>query len=70
MQQAERYDVTRVFMEELIRHPFAARDDFIDAVSQYIDPQSPVPYDAKSTESMDVDDTGIDQAAPEGDGPD
>jgi hypothetical protein len=30
------YDVTRVFMEELIRHPFAAHDDFIDAVSRYV----------------------------------
>ena len=70
LQQAERYDVTRIFMEELIRHPLAAAADFIEAVSRYIDPLSPVPYDAKSTEGMDVDDTGIDQAAPESDGPD
>ena len=63
------YDVTRIFMEELIRHPLAAADDFIEAVSRYIDPLSPVPYDAKSTES--IDDSGIDQNAPEGeDGPD
>jgi len=55
---------------ELIRHPFAAHDDLIDAVSRYIDPQSPVPYDAKSAESIEADDQGIDQAAPEGDGPD
>ena len=40
----------RIFTEGLIRHPFAAHDDFIDAVSRIydIDPQSPVPYDAKS----------------------
>ena len=39
---------------ELIWHPFAAHDDFIDAVSRYIDPQSSVPYDAKSTESIEA----------------
>ena len=63
---------TRIFTEGLIRHPFAAHDDFIDAVSRIydIDPQSPVPYEPKSTESIEVDDSGIDQAAPEGDGPD
>jgi hypothetical protein len=55
---------------ELIWHPFAAHDDLIDAVSRYIDRQSPVPYDAKSTESIEADDHGIDQADPEGDGPD
>jgi len=37
LQRAERYDVIRIFVEELIRHPFAAHDHFTDAVSRIYD---------------------------------
>jgi len=33
----ELYDVTRVFIDELERHPFAQHDDFIDASSRIYD---------------------------------
>jgi len=57
----EIYDLTRMFMDELIRHPFAAHDDLIDAVSRIydIDPQPPQAIEAKSTEGVDIDDSGI-----------
>lgn len=63
----ERYDLTKVFMEELILHPFAPHDDFIDATARIydIEPLPPQVFDAKSTESIDVDDRGIDQGAPD-----
>jgi hypothetical protein len=55
------YDLTRVFMEEMIRHPFAAHDDLIDATSRIydIDPQVPQAFEAQSLEGIDVDDAGI-----------
>jgi hypothetical protein len=63
----ERYDLTKVFMEELILHPFAPHDDFIDACARIydIEPLPPQVFDTKSTESIDVDDRGIDQGAPD-----
>jgi hypothetical protein len=49
----------------MVRHPFAAHDDFLDAVSRIydIDPQPPLPVEAQSAEGIDVDDSGIDQSA-------
>jgi hypothetical protein len=63
------YDLTRVFIDEMIRHPFAAHDDLIDAVSRIydIDPLPPIPIDAKSAESLDVDDT-LERTEPGGEG--
>ena len=57
------YDLTRLFMEELIRHPFAAHDDLIDATSRIydIDPQPPQAFEAQSVEGIDVDDFGIEK---------
>jgi len=59
------YDVTRVFVDEMIRHPFAAHDDMIDACSRIydIEPLPPIQYDAKATESIDVDDVGIESGS-------
>jgi hypothetical protein len=51
------YDVTRILIDELIRHPFAAHDDLLDAVARIydIDPQIPVHYKAQSTEPLELD---------------
>jgi hypothetical protein len=48
------YDVTRAFLEELLRHPFAQYVDFIDASSRIydLDPQAPVAYEAQSVEPI------------------
>jgi hypothetical protein len=61
----EIYDLSRVFIEEFVRQPFAAHDDLLDATSRIFDiePLPPMQIDAKSTESIDVDDRGIDAAA-------
>jgi hypothetical protein len=50
------YDVTRIFIDEAIRHPFAAHDDLLDAVARIydMDPQIPVHYEVQSTESSAV----------------
>ena len=63
----EVYDLTRVFMEEMIRHPYAAHDDLLDAASRIFDiePLPPQAFENKATESVDVDNTGIDPGAPE-----
>ena len=57
----EIYDLTRTFLGEAIRHPFAAHDDLIDAASRIydIDPQSPVAYEAQSTEPLGLDEGDI-----------
>jgi hypothetical protein len=54
----EIYDLTRVFIDELIRHPFAAHDDLIDACARIydIDPKPPQQVDAKAAEGIDYDD--------------
>jgi hypothetical protein len=59
------YDLSRLFMDEMVRHPFSVHDDLIDAVSRIydIDPKPPTLVDARSTESIDVEDTGIDASA-------
>lgn len=54
------YDVTRTFIDEMIRHPFAPHDDLIDAMSRIydIEPIAPQVYEAQSTEPIDVETVG------------
>jgi len=53
-EQNDIYDVTRIFIEEVIRHPFAAHDDLLDASARIYDigPMNPVKYERQSTEPI------------------
>jgi hypothetical protein len=55
------YDLTRVFIDEMVRHPFAQHDDLIDACSRIydIEPYAPVAHEAKATDTLDADDQGL-----------
>ena len=48
------YDLTRAFIDEMIRHPFAPHDDLIDGVSRIfeLEPKAPIRYEAQSTEPL------------------
>ena len=54
----EIYDLTRIFIDEAIRHPFARHDDLIDAAARIydIDPHPPVRYERQSTMPLGLDD--------------
>jgi len=58
------YDVTRAFIEEFIRHPFAQYKDLIDAASRIydIDPQAPVAYERQSTEPLGLEGDPVEMA--------
>ncbi len=51
------YDLTRLFVDELIRHPFAQYKDLIDAASRIfdIDPHPPEVRERQSTEPIGLD---------------
>ncbi len=51
-ENGDMYDLTRMFLEEMRLHPFAAHDDILDAASRVYDlePKAPVPLEAASTE--------------------
>jgi hypothetical protein len=55
------YDLTRVFIEEAIRHPFGRHDDLIDATARIydIDPYPPVRYERQSTEPLGLDEEDL-----------
>jgi hypothetical protein len=52
-EDGEIYDLTRLFIEEMVRHPFAAHDDLLDACSRIYDIESEIPvlYERRSTET-------------------
>jgi hypothetical protein len=54
------YDLTRAFIEEAVRHPFAAHDDLVDACSRIFDmnPNPPVQFESTATEPLVEDDMG------------
>jgi hypothetical protein len=63
----EIYDLTRAFIEEIVRHPFSTHDDLIDAASRIydMDPQAPIAYEAASTMpvGLDLDEVGGEEDA-------
>jgi hypothetical protein len=55
-ENGDMYDLTRIFIEEAIRHPFAAHDDLIDAASRIYDINAYPPQleREQSTESLEM----------------
>jgi hypothetical protein len=49
------YDVTRCFIDEAMRHPYAPHDDLLDAVSRIYDMETnkPIQYETSSTMSLE-----------------
>lgn len=54
------YDLTRCFIDEFLRHPFATHDDLIDAVSRIYDIEPQIPMDFESEQSAE----GVPEADP------
>jgi phage terminase large subunit-like protein len=73
-ENGEIYDVTRGFIDEMIRHPFAPHDDMIDACSRIydIDPLAPVSSEGRTTLSLEAEadhDIGISAASEDSEEP-
>jgi hypothetical protein len=51
------YDVTRAFVDEMVKHPFGQYEDLLDAASRIYDlePEAPIAYEASSTEPLGLD---------------
>lgn len=66
-ENADVYDLTRIFIDEMVRHPFSSHDDLIDAVSRVFDiePIQPTIIEAASLEPIGIESIDGEDAAAE-----